>query len=101
MRRAERESLRTIARDYGVSHNAVRTVLRKTGHRHVLQDEVRQRELAAAVPPPPPAPRWVPKERYGEVVMLCQRHTQAGVAAMFGVSQATIWRIVRAQKMGG
>jgi predicted DNA-binding protein (UPF0251 family) len=28
----------------------------------------------------------------------CQRHTQAEVAALFGVSQATIWRIVHQVK---
>ena len=44
---------------------------------------------------PPPAPMKIPKERYGEVVLLCQRHTQAEVAALLGVSQATIWRITR------
>ncbi|HET8629861.1 MAG TPA: transposase family protein, partial [Thermomicrobiales bacterium] len=54
--------------------------------------------LAAAAPPPPPAPRKVPRERYGEVARLCQRHTQAEVAAMLGVSQATVWRIVRHER---
>lgn len=48
--------------------------------------------------PRPPAPRKVPRERYGEVARLCERHTQAEVAALLGVSQATIWRIVRHQR---
>ncbi len=30
--------------------------------------------------------------------MLCQRHTQAEVAALLGVSQAILWRIVRQDK---
>ncbi len=29
------------------------------------------------------------------MIMLCQRHTQAEVAALLGVSQATVWRIAR------
>ena len=37
----------------------------------------------------------IPKERYGKVDLLCQRHTQAEVAALFKVSQAAIWRITR------
>jgi hypothetical protein len=33
-------------------------------------------------------------ERHGEARHLCEPHTQAEVAALFGVSQMTIWRIV-------
>ena len=51
--------------------------------------------LASQVPFPPPAPAKVPKERHGEIALLCQRHTQGEVAALLGVSQATIWRILR------
>ena len=93
--RAHDESLHAIARAYGVSHNAIRTVLGKTGHAHLLRDEERRLRLAAQVPLPPPATGKIAKERYGEVAWLCQRHTQAEVAAMLGVSQATIWRIVQ------
>ncbi|MDP9372586.1 MAG: helix-turn-helix domain-containing protein [Chloroflexota bacterium] len=102
VRRAEHEGLRAIARDYGVSPHAVRTVLRKTGHAHLLNDEARRQRLTARVPLPPPAPAKIPRDRYGEVVLLCQRHTQAEVAALLGVSQATIWRILQqAQKQPG
>ncbi len=93
--RAPCESLRAIARTYGVSHNAVRTVLVTTGHAPQLSDEGRRQRLAAQVPLPPPAAPKIPKERHAEVLMLCQRYTQAEVAEMLGVSQATVWRIVR------
>ena len=93
--RARDESLRALARAYGVSHNAIRTVLVKTGHAHLLHDEGRRQRLAARVPFPPPAAPKVPEERHAEVALLCQRHTQAEVAALLGVSQATIWRVVR------
>ncbi|HET8630693.1 MAG TPA: transposase family protein [Thermomicrobiales bacterium] len=68
------------------------------GRADLPDDPARRRRLAAAAPPPPPAPRKVPRERYGEVARLCQRHSQAEVAAMLGVSQATVWRIVRCQR---
>jgi predicted DNA-binding protein (UPF0251 family) len=29
---------------------------------------------------------------------LCERHTQAEVAALFGVSQDTIWRIIHGRR---
>ncbi len=92
--RARDESLRQLARAYGVSHNAIRTVLVKTGHEQLLHDEGRRLQLAAQVPLPPPATGKIAQERYGEVALLCQRHTQADVAEMLGVSQATVWRIV-------
>jgi hypothetical protein len=95
LERARGESLRTIARAYGVSHNAVRTALVAAGCEHVLKDQSRRQQLAARVPLPPPAPAKFPKERYREVVLLCQRHTQAEVAAMHSVSQATISRVVQ------
>ena len=93
--RAEQEGLRRIARDFGVSHEAVRAVLRAAGRADLVADVGRAYRLAAAAPPPPPARAKVPKDHYQEVALLCQRHTQAEVAAMLGVSQATIWRIVR------
>ena len=96
--RAPDESLRTLARAYGVSHNAIRTVLVKTGHVHLLQYEGRGQRLAAQVPLPPPAAAKITREGYAEVVLLCQRHTQAEVAKMLGVSQATVWRIVQQEK---
>ena len=96
--RARDESLRSLARVYGVSHNAIRTVLIKTGHAHLLDDDRRRQRLAAEVPLPPPAAAKIPKERYREVALLCQRHTQAEVAASLRVSQATIWRIVQQEK---
>ena len=96
--RAPDESLRALARAYGVSHTAIRTVLVKTGHAHLLHDEGRRQRLAAYVPLPPPAAPKIPRERHGEVALLCQRHTQAEAATMLGVSQATIWRIVRRAK---
>ena len=37
----------------------------------------------------------IPTTRYGAVALLCQRHTQAEVAAIFGVSQMTIRRILQ------
>ncbi len=96
--RAEQEGLRCIAHDFGVSHEAVRAVLRAAGRADLLADAERTYRLAAAAPPPPPARAKVPKDRHKEVVLLCQRHTQADVAAMLGVSQATIWRIVSRAK---
>ena len=93
--RAECEGLRKIARDFGVSHEALRAVLQAAGRADLLADARRTHRLAASAPPPPPARAKVPKERHGEVVVLCQRHTQAEVAEMLGVSQATIWRIVQ------
>jgi len=44
---------------------------------------------------PPPTPAKIPAARHAEVRALRHRHTQAEVATMFGVSQATIWRITR------
>ena len=96
--RARGESLHALARVYGVSHNAIRTVLVKTGHAQLLHDEGRRQRLAAHVPLPPPAAAKIAKERYLEVALLCQRHTQAEVAALLGVSQATVWRIVHQGK---
>ena len=93
--RAECEGLRQIARDFGVSHEAVRAVFRAAGRADLVADAGRAHRLAAAAPPPPPARAKIPQERYGEVTLLCQLHTQAGVAQMLGVSQATIWRILR------
>ena len=93
--RAECEGLRPIAADYGVSQETIRAVLLRAGRANVLTDVERRRALETAAPLPPPAPMKVPKERYGEVAQLCQRHTQAEVAALLGVSQATVWRIVR------
>jgi hypothetical protein len=92
------ESLRSLAQAYGVSHNAIRTVLVKTGQAHLLHDEGRRQHLAARVPLPPPAAAKIPKEHYWEVALLCQRYTQAEVAALLGVSQATVWRIVHQGK---
>ncbi len=96
--RAEGESLRMIARDYGVSPNAIRTVLVSAGHANLLIDQERRQRLATSGPLPPPAPRKVAQDRYAEVVELCQHHTQAEVAEMFGVSQTTVWRIVQQAK---
>jgi Homeodomain-like domain len=96
--RARGESLRALARTYGVSHNAIRTVLVTTDHAHLLNDEGRRQHLASQVPLPPPAAPKIPTERHSEVVVLCQRHTQAEVAALLGVSQATVWRIVQREK---
>jgi hypothetical protein len=93
--RVEREGLRPIARDLGVSHEAVRTVLVAAGRGDLLADAARTRRLAAAAPPPPPAARKIPQERYGEIVALCQRHTQAEVAALLAVSQTTVWRVAQ------
>lgn len=87
-----------IAADYGVSPETIRAVLRRAGRADLLADAGRRRALECAAPLPPPAPAKVPKERYVEVALLCQRHTQADVAAMLGVSQMTIWRIVRQHK---
>ena len=87
--------MRAIARDYGVSHTTIRTVLVKTGDALLLNDRGRRQRLATQGPLPPPAAAKIPKERHGEVLTLCQRHTQAEVAARFGVSQATVWRIVQ------
>ena len=96
--RAPDESLRALARAYGVSHNAIRTVLVTTGHAHLLADEGRRQRLATRVPLPPPATAKLPGERHSEVALLCRRHTQGEVAAILGVSQATIWRIVQREK---
>ena len=93
--RAEGEALRPIAADYGVSQETIRAVLRRAGRADLLADVGRRRSLEAAAPLPPPAPAKIPQERHAEIVILCQRHTQAEVAAIFGVSQATVWRIVR------
>jgi hypothetical protein len=92
--RAEREGTRRLARDLGVSHEAVRAALRAAGRADLLADSDRRRRLEAAAPAPPPPPRKIPLEHHDEVRRLCERHTQAEVAARFGVSQATIWRIV-------
>lgn len=92
--RAEHEGIRQIARDLGVSHEAVRNALRAAGHPNLLADPARRRRLATAVPAPPAPVRKIPAERHDEVRRLCERSTQAEVAAMFGVSQNTIWRIV-------
>jgi DNA invertase Pin-like site-specific DNA recombinase len=96
--RAAGENLRTIARDYDVSSGAIRAILVNAGHAALLGDHERARRLAASAPLPPPAPRKVERERYGEVAELCRHHTQAEVAEQFGVSQATVWRIVRQVK---
>ncbi len=93
--RAEREGLRPSARDFGVSHEAIRAVLQAAGCTDLLANVERKHRLAAAIPSPPPARCKISKERYGEVILLFQRHTQAEVAAMLGVSQATCWRILR------
>ena len=93
--RAEREGLRPIAAVYGVSQETIRATLLRAGRADLLADVGRRRSLEAGAPLPPPAPAKIPKERYAEVVMHCQRDTQANVAAIFGVSQMTIWRIVR------
>ena len=93
--RVEHEGIRPIARDLGVSHEAIRSVLRAAGHADLLADTERKSRLAALAPAPPAPPRKVPVERYPEVVRLCEHHTQAEVAAMFGVSQFTVWRIVK------
>jgi hypothetical protein len=95
--RAERESLRSIARALGVSHEAVRTALRAAGRADLLADLARRRRLKAAAPAPPPPPRKSPLARHAEVRQLCARQPHAAVAALFGVSQATSWRIVHAQ----
>ena len=93
--RAECEGLRPIAAVYGVSQETIRATLLRAGRADLLADVGRRRSLEAAAPLPPPAPTKIPKERYADVALLCQRHTQAEVAAMLGVSQATIWRITR------
>ncbi len=93
--RAKDESLRAIARDYGVSQETVRTMLVRAGHVSLLADKDRLHRLALDSPLPPPAPRKVPKEMHNEIIALCQTATQAEVAARFGVSQATVWRIRR------
>jgi transposase-like protein len=98
--RAQGESLRAIARDYGVSQETVRSALVQAGYASLLEDKSRSRQLALAGPPPPPAPRKVPVELYGDVVACRERETQAEVAARFGVSQATVWRICRTVMTG-
>ena len=92
------EGVRTVARDLGVSHEAVRAALRAAGRADLLADADRRRRLESAAPAPPPPPRKVPLERHAEVRRLCERHTQAEVAALFGVSQDTIWRIVHGRR---
>ena len=93
--RAEREGLRPIAASYGVSPETIRAILRRTGHAALLTNAHRRRTLETAAPLPPPAPAKIPAARHAEVVTLRLRHTQAEVAALFRVSQATIWRITR------
>ena len=93
--RARHESLRDLAAEYGISPEAIRAALREAGRAHLLEDPGRRRRLAARAPLPPPAPAKVPQERHAEVVLLCQRHTQAEVAALLGVSQTTVWRILQ------
>ena len=93
--RAESEGLRPIAASYGVSPETVRAILRRAGRADPLANAERRRILEGAAPLPPPAPAKIPKDRYAEVARLCQRHTRAEVAAMSGVSQATVWRIAR------
>jgi hypothetical protein len=96
--RAEHEGTRPIARDLGVSHEAVRSVLRAAGRADLLADPARRQWLEGTAPPPPPPPRTIPLEQHPEVRRLCERHTQAEVAAMFGVSQNMIWRIVHGRR---
>jgi hypothetical protein len=96
--RAEREGTRRLAHDLGVSHEAVRAALGAAGRADLLTDTGRRRRLAATAPAPPPLPRKIPLERHAEVRRLCERHTQAEVAALFGVSQDTIWRIVHGRR---
>ena len=96
--RAEHEGVRSIARDLSVSHEAVRAALRAAGRADLLEDTSRRRRLESTAPPPPPPPRKIPLERHAEVCQLCERHSQAEVAAMFGVSQGTIWRIVHGRR---
>ena len=93
--RAESEGLRPIAANYGVSPETIRAILRRAGHADLLADGTRRRALEIAVPLPPPATAKIPAARHAEVRDLRRRHTQAEVAALFGVSQATIWRITR------
>ena len=93
--RAEREGLRPIAADYDVSPETIRAILHRAGHEKLLADAGRRQALAAATPLPPPTLGKIPAARHAEVRDLRQRHTQAAVATMFGVSQATIWRITR------
>jgi hypothetical protein len=96
--RAEHEGTRPIARDLGVSHEAVRSVLRAAGRADLLQDMSRRQRLAATAPPPPPPTRTIPVEQHPEVRRRCERHTQAEVAAVFGVSQNMIWRILHGRR---
>ena len=93
--RAVSEGLRPIATSYGVSPETIRAILRRAGRADVLADADRRQILAAAAPLPPPTPAKIPAARHAEVRALRRRHTQAEVAALFGVSQATIWRIAR------
>jgi hypothetical protein len=51
---AETTNLRAVARQYGVSHAAVRDALRADGRADLLADLNRRRRLEAAAPPPPP-----------------------------------------------
>jgi hypothetical protein len=75
----------------------VRAALRTAGRADLLEDPGRRR-LEATAPAPPPPPRKIPLGRHDEVRRLCERHTQAEVAALFGVSQATIWRIIHGSR---
>jgi hypothetical protein len=93
--RVEQEGLRLVARSLGLSHETLRTALVTAGYEALLADAGRKHRLVSAAPPPPPAPAKIPKDRYPEVVTLCQRHPQAEVAALLGVSQTTVWRIAR------
>jgi hypothetical protein len=52
VRRAGQESIRRIARDLGVSHEAVRTALRAAGRADLLADPGRRRRLEAAAQDP-------------------------------------------------
>jgi hypothetical protein len=96
--RAEHEGIRQIARDMGVSHEAVRNALRAAGRSDLLADPTRRRRLATAVPAPPAPTRKVPVERHDEVRRLCEHSSQVEVAALFGVSQNTIWSIVHGRR---
>jgi hypothetical protein len=96
--RAEHEGTRSIARDLGVSHVGVCAALRAAGRADLLADPGRRRRLEATASTPPLPTRKIPLERHAEVRRLCERYTQAEVAAMFGVSQDTIWRIVHGRR---
>ncbi len=61
--RAEREGPRPLAASYGVSHETIRAILRRTGHAGLLVDADRRRALEVAAPLPPPAPAKILKVR--------------------------------------